>query len=52
MRPDENDPAARRLDMDKLVRAATAIAKSGQASWEQEGEDEIQPHPVQTAPAC
>jgi hypothetical protein len=40
----------RKLDVDKIMNAALELGKSESTKWEQEGEPQIEPHPLQSAP--
>jgi hypothetical protein len=40
----------RRLDVDKIVLAALELGKLESTKWKQEGDPQIEPHPLQTAP--
>jgi hypothetical protein len=49
MRPnDEGD--GRKLAADKIMSEALELGKNESTKWEQEGEPQIEPHPLQTLP--
>jgi hypothetical protein len=45
-----DEGAGRNLDGEKIMNAALKLGKHESTHWEQEGEPEIQLHPVQSAP--
>jgi hypothetical protein len=50
MLPYDEETGGKKLDVDKVVQAAIAIGKLSSTDWRQEGEDDIQLHPLQTPP--
>ena len=50
MVPDETGSGSRKLNVDKVMDAALAMAQLESRAWEFEGEAEIQLHPLQTPP--
>jgi hypothetical protein len=40
----------RKLDVDKIIRAALELGKLESTKWTQEGDPQIEPHPLQTPP--
>jgi hypothetical protein len=48
--PYEEEFGGKKLNVDKIVQAAIALGRRSSTDWRQEGEDEIQPHPLQTPP--
>jgi hypothetical protein len=50
MLPYDEEAGGKKLDIDKVVQAAIALGRQSSTDWSQEGEDEIQPHPLQTPP--
>jgi hypothetical protein len=47
--PDDEN-GSRKLDVEKLVQAAVALGREASTDWKQDGDDEIQLHPVKTPP--
>jgi hypothetical protein len=50
MLPYDEAVGGKKLDVAKMVQAAIALGRNPSTDWKQEGEDEIQPHPLQTPP--
>jgi hypothetical protein len=46
----DDEGEGRKLDGKKIMKAALELGKLESTKWEQEGEPQIEPHPIQTAP--